>query len=235
MEMNMFGKNLQFGPVRGFSLSHLGLAIRNAAGNMVSYDKAKGEIVDVDLIDFKADNLVYAIPVAIKDIAVGDVVLHNSNPMFVMGKDATSVIVVDVKNGEKKNILPTKSMFGFDFITKIVTLVDFSATGASKDQPFGNLLPLMMLSGDNKNMKDMLPMMFLMNNGGNFGSFDMNNPLMLMALMGGSEGKDFFPMLILMSQMTKKPLETIVPASAVVTQEQQMKFQLLTGMDLDII
>lgn len=221
MEMNVFGKNLQFGPVRGFSLSHLGLAIRNAAGNMVSYDKAKGEIVDVDLIDFKADNLVYAIPVAIKDIAVGDVVMHNSNPMFVMGKDATSVIVVDVKNGEKKNILPTKSMFGFDFITKIVTLVDFSAAGASKEQPFGNLLPLMMLSGDNKSMKDMLPMMFLMNGNGNnaFGNFDMSNPLVLMAMMGGSEGKDFFPMMLMMQQMgslkeEKKETEKIVEHTA---------------------
>lgn len=205
MEMNMFGKNLKFGPVRGYNLSHLGIAIRNSAGNMVSYDKTKGEIVDVDLIDFKADNLVYAIPVAVNEVKSGDVVLHNEVPMFVIGKDTASVIVVDVKNGEKKNILPTKSMFGFDFITKIVTLVDFSAAGASKDQPFGNLLPLMMLSGDNKSMKDMLPMMFLMGDKSPFGSFDMSNPLMLMAMMGGSEGKDFFPMMLMMSQM-KKPI-----------------------------
>ena len=27
------------------------------------------------------------------------------------------------------------------------------------------------------------------------------NPLMLMALMGGSEGKDFFPMMLMMSQL----------------------------------
>jgi hypothetical protein len=200
MEMNMFGKNLQFGPVRGYSLSHLGIAIRNSAGNMVSYDKAKGEIVDVDLIDFKADNLVYAIPAAIKDIVIGDVVLHNGTPMFVKGRDSNSILVIDVKNGEKKNILPTKSMFGFDFITKIVTLVDFSAAGASNDQPFGNLLPLMMLSSDNKSMKDMLPMMFLMNQGKGDFKFDLNNPLMLMAMMGGSEGKDFFPMYLLMTQ-----------------------------------
>ena len=207
--MQGVGKNLKFGPVRGYNLSHLGIAIRNAAGNMVSYDKAKGEIVDVDLIDFKADNLVYAIPVAINEVKSGDVVLHNEVPMFVIGKDTTSVVVVDVKSGEKKNILPTKSMFGFDFITKIVTLVDFSAAGASKDQPFGNLLPLMMLSGDNKSMKDMLPMMFLMGDKSPFGSFDMSNPLMLMAMMGGSEGKDFFPMMLMMSQMKKDGTQTV--------------------------
>lgn len=222
MEIAMFGKNLKFGAVKGYSLSHLGIAIRNAAGNMVSYDKSKDEIVDVDLIDFKGDNLVYAIPVAISDISVGDVVLHNDVPMFVIGKGTGSVPVVDVKNGEKKDILPTKSMFGFDFITKLITLVDFSAAGASKSQPFGNLLPLMMLSngGVGNKMQNMLPMMFLMNQGGkDTFKFDMSNPLMLMAMMGGSEGNDFFPMLLMMQQMgslkeEKKETEKIVEHTA---------------------
>lgn len=222
MEIAMFGKNLKFGAVKGYSLSHLGIAIRNAAGNMVSYDKSKDEIVDVDLIDFKGDNLVYAIPVAISDISVGDVVLHNDVPMFVIGKGTGSVPVVDVKNGEKKDILPTKSMFGFDFITKLITLVDFSAAGASKSQPFGNLLPLMMLSngGVGNKMQNMLPMMFLMNQGGkDTFKFDMSNPFMLMAMMGGSEGNDFFPMLLMMQQMgslkeEKKETEKIVEHTA---------------------
>lgn len=222
MEIAMFGKNLKFGAVKGYSLSHLGIAIRNAAGNMVSYDKSKDEIVDVDLIDFKGDNLVYAIPVAISDISVGDVVLHNDVPMFVIGKGTGSVPVVDVKNGEKKDILPTKSMFGFDFITKLITLVDFSAAGASKSQPFGNLLPLMMLSngGVGNKMQNMLPMMFLMNQGGkDTFKFDMSNPLMLMAMMGGSEGNDFFPMLLMMQQMgslkeEKKETEKVVESTA---------------------
>ena len=101
-------------------------------------------------------------------------------------------------------------MFGFNFVTKIVTLIDFSGLSASEDQPFGNLLPLMLL-GDRKSgssMKDMLPLMLLM--GGNssaLGGLDMSNPLMLMALMGGSEGNDFFPMLMAMSLMGgKNPL-----------------------------
>ena len=213
MEIAMFGKNLKFGAVKGYSLSHLGIAIRNAAGNMVSYDKSKNEIVDVDLIDFKGDNLVYAIPVAISDISVGDVVLHNDAPMFVIGKGIGSVPVVDVKNGEKKDILPTKSMFGFDFITKLITLVDFSAVGASKSQPFGNLLPLMMLSnggGVGNKMQNMLPMMFLMNQNGNETfKFDMSNPLMLMAMMGGSEGNDFFPLVMMSSMLQQTSGKTV--------------------------
>lgn len=90
--------------------------------------------------------------------------------------------VVDVAVGEKKVILPTKSMFGFDFVTKIVTLFDFSGTNASPDQPFGNLLPFMLLgSSDKGDMKDILPMMMLMGgmNGDSspFGAINMNNHL----------------------------------------------------------
>ena len=204
MEMKKMFGNIEFGPIRGMNLSHLGIALRNAAGEIVSYDKSKDEIVNVDLIDFNAEGMIYAMPVAIKDIKKGDVIRHtNGNAVFVTSVE-NGIHVVDVAAGEKKEIIPTKSMFGFDFVTKIVSLIDFSAAGASKDAPFGNMLPLMLMADGNRNMKDMILPMMLMNSGsfGNFGSLDMNNPLMLMAFMGGSEGKDFFPMLMLNQMMT---------------------------------
>lgn len=203
MEMRRVFGNLEFGPVKGINMSHLGIALKNAAGNMVSYDRQNGEIVDVDLIDFNAENMVYAMPCAIKDVKIGDVIRHvNGNAVFVTNTEG-GIHVVDVAAGEKKEILPTKSMFGFDFVTKIVSLIDFSAMNASADQPFGNMLPLMMLSDNKSSMRDMLPMMMLMN-GGNLGSFDMSNPLMMMALMGngGSESNDFFPMVMAMQLMS---------------------------------
>lgn len=197
----MFG-NLEFGEVKGYNLSHLGIALKNAAGEVVSYDKSKDEIVNVDLIDFNASGMIFAMPCAIKDVKKGDVIRHtNGNAVFVTSTEG-GIHVVDVAAGEKKEILPTKSMFGFDFVTKIVSLIDFSAANASADQPFGNMLPLMMMS-NNGNMKDMLLPMMLMN-GGNFGSIDMSNPFVMMALMGGSESKNFFPMMMLMQQ--QKPV-----------------------------
>ena len=205
MEMRRMFGNLEFGPVKGINMSHLGIALKNAAGNMVSYDRQNGKIIDVDLIDFNAENMVYAMPCAIKDIKKGDVIRHiNGNAVFVTDTEG-GIHVIDVAAGEKKEILPTKSMFGFDFVTKIVSLIDFSAMNASADQPFGNMLPLMMLSDNKSSMRDMLPMMMLMN-GGNFGSFDMSNPLMMMALMGngGSESNDFFPMVMAMQLMSKQ-------------------------------
>lgn len=147
--------------------------------------------------------MIYAMPCAIKDVKIGDVIRHvNGNAVFVTSTEG-GIHVVDVAAGEKKEILPTKSMFGFDFVTKIVSLIDFSAMNASADQPFGNMLPLIMLSDNKSSMRDMLPMMMLMN-GGNLGSFDMSNPLMMMALMGngGSESNDFFPMVMTMQLMS---------------------------------
>lgn len=211
----MFG-NLEFGPVNSYHLSHLGIALKNAAGDIVSYDKEKNEIVNVDLIDFDAKGMIYAMPCAIKDVHVGDVIRHtNGNAVFVISVD-NGIHVVDVAAGEKKEILPTKSMFGFDFVTKIVTLIDFSSMNASAEQPFGNLLPLMFLGENSGNMKEMLPMMMLMGgmNGtsANAFSFDMNNPLMLMALIGGSKDNDFFPMMLMAGMMnqpkTNAPLTT---------------------------
>lgn len=202
MEMKKMFGNLEFGPVNNYHLSHLGIALQNAAGEIVSYDKQKNEIVNVDLIDFDVKGMIYAMPCAIKDVHVGDVIRHtNGNAVFVVSTDG-GIHVVDVAAGEKKEILPTKSMFGFNFVTKIVTLIDFSGLSASEDQPFGNLLPLM-LFGDRKGgsgMKDMLPLMLLMGgNGSALGGLDMSNPLMLMALMGGSEGNDFFPIMMAMN------------------------------------
>lgn len=203
MEMKKMFGNLEFGPVKGYNLSHLGIALKNAAGEVVSYDKSKDEIVNVDLIDFNAQGMIYAIPCAIKEVKKGDVIRHtNGNAVFVTSIE-NGIHVVDVAAGEKKEILPTKSMFGFDFVTKIVCLIDFGAANASADKPFGNMLPLMMMSNGG-NMKDMMLPLMLMNGGTmNFSGLDMSNPLMLMALMGGSEGNDFFPMMLLMSQETK--------------------------------
>lgn len=185
-----------------------------------------GEIVDVDLIDFNAENMVYAMPCAIKDVKKGDVIRHvNGNAVFVTSTEG-GIHVVDVAAGEKKEILPTKSMFGFDFVTKIVSLIDFSAMNASADQPFGNMLPLMLLSDNKSSMRDMLPMMMLMN-GGNagLGGFDMSNPFVMMALMGngGSEGNDFFSMVMAMQLMNGQKTSPVAAAPAETSTNSEKK------------
>lgn len=179
-------------------------------GEMVSYDANEDEIVNVDLIDIDAKGMIFKMPCAIKDIKKGDIIMHNGVPVFVTSIE-DGIQVTDVAAGEKKTILPTKSMFGFDFVTKVVSMIDFTGNTASENNPFGNLMPLMLMCGDGGLKENLIPMMFLMNqtNGENQGAFafDMSNPLLLMALMqdkGGSESNDFFTMMILGQMMKSK-------------------------------
>ena len=200
--------NFDFGPCTNDNvrMSMYGIAIKNAAGTYVSYDAANGEIIDVDVFNFDGGKYMFKLPVAIKDVKVGDVIIHNRTPMFVVGfaENTGDLIAVDIRAGEKKTIMPMRNMFHFDFVTKIVSLFDMNGvTQPSSDMPFGNMLPLMMMSDDNKNMdmKDIL-MMSMLANGGNMSNM---NPMLLYFLASdeadGTSMKDkLLPMMLLSNQ-----------------------------------
>lgn len=187
--------NFDFGPVASnIRMSPYGMAMKNADGKYVSYDKNSGNIMDVEIFNFDAQKFLYKMPVAVNAVAVGDIVVHMRKAMFVSAVNGNRISVVDIYNGEVKDIMPTTSPFGFNFITKVVSLIDMS--GANADTPFGNLLPLLML-GEGQDFKDILPMMFLTGNAGVFGNM-VQNPLMLYALMGDNgNAKDILPFLLL--------------------------------------
>lgn len=200
--------NFDFGPCANDNvrMSMYGIAIKNAAGTYVSYDAASGEIIDVDVFNFDGGKYMFKLPVAIKDVKVGDVIIHNRTPMFVVGfaENTGDLIAVDIRAGEKKTIMPMRNMFHFDFVTKIVSLFDMNGmTQPSSDMPFGNMLPLMMMSDDNKDMdmKDIL-MMSMLANGGNMSNM---NPMLLYFLASdeadGTSMKDkLLPMMLLSNQ-----------------------------------
>ena len=200
--------NFDFGPCTNDNvrMSMYGIAIKNAAGTYVSYDAANGEIIDVDVFNFDGGKYMFKLPVAIKDVKVGDVIIHNRTPMFVVGfaENTGDLIAVDIRAGEKKTIMPMRNMFHFDFVTKIVSLFDMNGmTQPSSDMPFGNMLPLMMMSDDNKDMdmKDIL-MMSMLANGGNMSNM---NPMLLYFLASdeadGTSMKDkLLPMMLFSNQ-----------------------------------
>ena len=196
---NMKGFNFDFGPCTGDNvrLSMYGLAVKNAAGTYVSYNSKSKEIVDVDILNFDGGKYMYKFPVALSQVAVGDVVIHNRKPMFVIALDEVgkNLTVVDVCAGEQKTVIPTVNMFGFNFITKIVSLFDMSGgmATASEAQPFGNMLPLMLM-GDNK---DIDPMMLMMLMGGGDMSALTANPMMLYLMMKDGKGKDMDPLMLM--------------------------------------
>lgn len=196
MNTNLF-KNFDFGPCGDtVRMSAYGLAIKNRDGAWVAYNKATGDIMDVDILNFDGKNFFYKMPVAIKDIATGDVVIHNRKPVIVDGIMDNSLSVVDPYEGEKREIMFAKSPFGFNFVTKVVSLLGDMFQGAAApnaDNPFGNILPLLLLSDENKDIDPMLAIM-MMNGNGNM------NPMLMYALMtdkNDNKMKDILPLMFL--------------------------------------
>ena len=199
--MKMF--NFDFGPIKdndAVRMSPYGLAVKNVNGTYQAYDKKNGEIMDVDIFNFKADNMFFKMPVGIDAIEAGDVIIFNRRPCFVFGfSEQGDVIAIDIAMGEKKTIMPTRSPFGFNFITKVVSLADGMLGGTpSAENPFGNMWMFAMMD-DKSSMKDMLPMMMLMN--GNAGG--TMDPMMLYFMMKDSNG-DTDSMLPFLLMMNKK-------------------------------
>lgn len=207
-EKNTMKFNFDFGPVDGSKvhLSMYGIAVKNAAGTWVSWDTNNKQVMDVDILNMDCARFIYKMPVALKDVVEGDVVIHNRKPMFVEKVNKDGFWVVDVIDGEKKNILPTKSPFGFDFIVKVINLfgnMNFGNTTANAENPFGNMLPLMLMS-DNMNKDNMLPLMLMMNQGK-----AQFNPMMMFLMM--DKDRDNSDMLPLMFMMNPNMFNTSTP------------------------
>lgn len=202
-ENKMKGFNFDFGKITNDSIrmSMYGMAVKNTSGVWTAYDKSTGDLMDVDVFNFDGSNFLFKMPVAIKDIAVGDVIIHARKPMFVVSKtEAGDLVAVDPVAGEKKTIMPIRSPFGFNFATKVISLFDNlmgNSEAPSADNPFGSLWMLMLMDGKS-DMKDMLVPMMLMNQAN--GSTNAFNPMMLM-LMNDGDMKDLALPLMLMNQV----------------------------------
>lgn len=193
----MKGFNFDFGPMNAnvVRMSIYGLAVKNKTGSWVAYDAKNEEIMDVDVFNFDGSKFMYRMPVAINDVAAGDVIVHMSVPMFVVGKseDGKAVYAVDPVAGERKEIMLTKSPFGFNFVTKVVNFLG-NSFNADASNPFGNLGLMMMLSEDNKGMGDMLPLMMLS------GNVPMDsNMLMMLAMSNSDKMNDMLPFMLMMN------------------------------------
>lgn len=198
-DMNFF-KNFEFGPVKNDTvrLSPYGLAVKNLDGSWVSYDGASDSIIDVDVFNFEGKNLIYKIPAAPHTVRAGDMIVHQGKGMYVLTdvcEGDTCVSVIDPRAGESKEILFTKSPFGFTFVTKLVSLLDMSGINANTDNPFGNLWPLALM-GD-KDCDAATMMAFMMMNNSEGGNFDMSNPMMMYALMSGDNKDMLLPMMLM--------------------------------------
>lgn len=200
--MNKNFMNFKFGKVESddVRVSMYGIAIKNVDGRYVSWDVKNHAVMDVEIMNMPCDDFLYMMPVAIKDIKSGDVVIHNRVPMFVVEVHTSTLKVIDIREGTEKEIYLTKSPFGFNFATKVVSLIDMSSNKANENNPFGNFLPFMLM-GDGK-MDDLMPLM-LMSNGSSI--MDMSNPMMLYFMMKDGKSNDMLPLMLMMNQTQSKP------------------------------
>ena len=190
----MKGINFDFGPCGStVRLSMYGMAIQNVNGEWVSYNPDSREIINVDVFNMAdGGKYMYKMPVAIADVKIGDIVIHNRVPMFVTAVNENGTFeVTDVRAGEAKTVIPTRNMFGFNFMTKVVSLFGAFSDAPTADQPFGNMLPFLMM-GENKDIDPMM-MFMMMNQGGNNGAM---NAMMLYFMT--KDNKDIDPAMMWM-------------------------------------
>ena len=141
--------------------------------------------------------MAYKMPVAKKDIKPNDFILHQGLWVRVV-EVADNIMVEKIFEQEVSFIIPVKNLFGFDFVTKLVYF-DFGDMGVSEDNPFGNMLPFLIMKDSDS---DMLPLMFMMQNSGGAPSMDFSNPMMMYMMMKDSDS-DMLPMLMMMQNMNK--------------------------------
>lgn len=193
-EKNNMTTDFSFGPynTNSIRLSPYGMAIKNKAGKWVSYNKSTDRLMDVDVINVDIDSakIFYKIPRAVNSVKPGDIILHNTTPVFIETINNGRFTVINPYEGTEITILPTQSPFGFDFVTTIVTLTDFMPA-ADEDNPFGNLLPFMLMGKDNNNLGLMLALS---------GGMEDMDPMMMMALCSGND----MTTMLMLSMMNKK-------------------------------
>ena len=191
------------------AMSIYGMAVKDMTSRYVTYKD--GEIIDVSEFLIPNMNYFFAMPTAITEIRVRDIILHQDKPMMcINGNDDGSIRAIDFTTQEIKDIMPKKNPFGFNFVTKVVCPFGensfmMDGFGADSSNPFGNMLPMMMLMDDKDGTKDKTDMMMMamMMSGGHF---DLTSNPMLMYMMM-SDGESAIDPMMLMLMMQNKPTE----------------------------
>lgn len=181
--MKMPNMNFDFGPFTGkeVAVSPYGIAVRNKDGEYLAYNAASGSTINVTGFTFDFQQMIYKMPVAVKDLRAGDMIMHCGKPMYIQNADdSKNIQCIDILNSESKVVVPVTSIFGFNYVTKVVSLMNVNAGTPSADNPFGNIMPYMFMQsmfGDGESDSDMSKMLMLsmMMNGGSTPFADMFN------------------------------------------------------------
>lgn len=235
MKMNMneiFGDTIGRYTSGTIKYSPKGLAFLTDNYSYVVYDV--DTLAATNVANLVMDIPVYGIPVALKDLKKGDTIVYNEAYYLVKAITDTHISAINVRKGTIENLIPKTSIFGFSFYVKLVTPMENFKPDPSN--PFGSMLPFLMLedSGNDDSMKDimmismmsggainssMLPLMMMMNKNGG----DKNDLLMMMMLMGNNPFAPKTP------ESTSAPTPKSAPTSPWTPQTALLNFPLDKG------
>lgn len=174
MNFNKIFPNAEIGKAKNVKMSVYGPAFHTYEEREVAFKD--GEWIDVTGLTFDFCPA-YVCPVKASEIAVGDFIKHLNCWCRVIGIDGVNITAENIAAHEVITILPIKSMFGFDFYSKLI--LPFGDFTANMGDMFSNpVMTMMLFGGDSKDFNDMLPLMLMSG-----GKFDMSNPMMLYFLM----------------------------------------------------
>lgn len=202
---NMFNKmfkNLKFGKLSNGTIKYSfnGIAFQSSDGSYVTFND---DLTFTNVNDMVMDIPVYVMPVAANQIEVGDIIIQNEQPVMIREISSNEIKVIKPFSREIVSIVPEKSIFGFDFYSKVLNVFEDLGSAADQNNPFGNMLPFLMMSEgkENQSNSDMM-MMALMG-----GNLDMSNPMMMMALMGDKTDSmlSILPMMMMNNKNNKNP------------------------------
>lgn len=202
---NMFNnlmKNFKFGKMdtNAIKYSFNGIAFQTEDNDYVVYNP---DMTFTNVSEMVMDIPIYVMPVPKSDIKIGDIIIHNSEFVIVQSIESKEIRVARPRTKEIVGIIPEKSVFGFDFYTKVIDFTKNFSNSATSSNPFGNLPMLMMM--DNKDSNNDMLMLMMMSGG----AMDFNNPMFMYMMMFKSDDKsNLLPLMMLMNQNKNKELTT---------------------------
>lgn len=191
---NNLMKNFKFGKMdtNAIKYSFNGIAFQTEDNDYVVYNP---DMTFTNVSEMVMDIPIYVMPVPKSDVKIGDIIIHNSEFVIVQSIESKEIRVARPRTKEIVGIIPEKSVFGFDFYTKVIDFTKNFSNSATSSNPFGNL-PMLMMMDNKDNNNDML--MFMMMNGC---KMDFNNPMFMYMMMFKSEDKsNLLPLMMLMNQ-----------------------------------
>lgn len=171
---NLFkGMNFTFGEVKTNQIKYSfnGIAFKNIDGTYSTYDINTNTLTNVS--DLIIDIPIYVMPAAIKDIKIGDIVIHKDIVYVIKEVKEEGFTAIQPNAGTMATLIPEKSIFGFDYMSRVMNVFAFS--NANAENPFGNMLPFFMMNKESNNNTLALMMMMQGNQ-----DFDKILPFMLM-------------------------------------------------------